>query len=134
MAVWKTGTTYEYDYIGFIATGMFGLSPKASGGSIEGRLIVEAVDRNTINVAVSPCTARGSKRRKKKKEKKKLDFSDLFCFALQLMNVKAKMFNEDVPSDLMETKPGAESQIHDKEYLEKPLQMKMVDGKVGGND
>ena len=54
VTVWKAGKVYEFDYKGFIATGMFGLSPKTSGGSIEGRLVVEPVDESTVNVAVSP--------------------------------------------------------------------------------
>ena len=53
ISVWKTGYTYEYEYKGFIATGMFGLSPKVAGGSMEGRVYVEAVDENTLNIAVS---------------------------------------------------------------------------------
>jgi hypothetical protein len=53
ISVWKTGYTYEYDYKGFIATGMFGLGPKVAGGSMEGRVYVEAVDESTLNVAVS---------------------------------------------------------------------------------
>jgi hypothetical protein len=77
---------------------MFGLSPKVSGGSIEGRLIVEPVDESTVNV--------------------------------QLTVTKAKMFNEDVLPELIEADPGTESRIVDKEHVEKPFQVKIVNGKV----
>ncbi len=53
ITVWKVGRIYEYDYSGFISTGMMGISPMISGGSISGRLVVEPVDHNVINVAVS---------------------------------------------------------------------------------
>ena len=77
---------------------MFGLSPKVSGGSIEGRLIVEPVDESTVNV--------------------------------QLTVTKAKMFNEDVLPELIEADPGTESRIVDKEHVEKPFQVKIINGKV----
>lgn len=51
--VWKVGRVYEYDYSGFLSTGMMGISPIISGGSISGRLTVEPVDHSTINIAVS---------------------------------------------------------------------------------
>jgi len=53
ITVWKVGRAYEYDYSGFISTGMMGISPIISGGSISGRLVVEPVEHNVINVAVS---------------------------------------------------------------------------------
>ena len=53
ISVWKAGRIYEYDYSGFISTGMMGIGPKISGGSITGRLTIEPVDEHTINIAVS---------------------------------------------------------------------------------
>nr|QJE49262.1 vitellogenin [Diaphanosoma celebensis] len=96
--IWKSGYNYEYNYKGFIATGMFGLSPKVAGGSIEGRLVVEPVDESTINVALK-------------------------------IN-KAKMFNEDVLPELIEADPGTESRLVDSEHVERPFQVKIVNGKV----
>jgi len=96
--VWRGGRSYEYEYKGFIATGMFGLSPKTSGGSIEGRLVVEPVDESTINVA--------------------------------LLSIRAKMFNEDVIPELIESNPGSEARVVDREHLEKPIQVKIINGKI----
>jgi len=47
-----TGYTYEYDYAGWIATGIMGISNKVSGGAIKGRLVIEPVDDSTLNVAL----------------------------------------------------------------------------------
>ena len=47
-----TGYSYEYDYTGSTATGIMGISTKAAGGIIKGRLVIEPVDENTINLAV----------------------------------------------------------------------------------
>ena len=52
VAVWMTGYTYEYDYTGSTATGIMGISTKATGGIIKGRLVIEPVDESTINIAV----------------------------------------------------------------------------------
>lgn len=51
--VWKSGHIYEYDYSGFLSTGMMGVGPKISGGSLSGRLVIQPVDEHTINIAVS---------------------------------------------------------------------------------
>ena len=53
ISVWRVGHVYEFDYQGFVGTGMQALSRKLAGGSISGRLIVEVVDETTLNVAVS---------------------------------------------------------------------------------
>ena len=50
--MWSTGKTYEYQYSGLISTGMMGFSPKMSGGSISGRLMVQVIDEDTIDIAV----------------------------------------------------------------------------------
>lgn len=47
------GYTYEYEYSGWMSTGIFGISSTASGGSIKGRVIIEPVDESITNVAVS---------------------------------------------------------------------------------
>ena len=47
-----TGYTYEYDYAGWMATGIMGISNKVSGGAIKGRLVIEPVDENTVNIAL----------------------------------------------------------------------------------
>lgn len=54
VAVWSIGQTYEYRYSGVISTGMMDVSPQLSGGSISGRLLVQVVAENTINIAVIP--------------------------------------------------------------------------------
>ena len=41
------------------------------------------------------------------------------------------MFNEDVLPELIEAHPGVESRIVDQEHLEKPIQIKIINGKVG---
>ena len=46
ISVWRVCHVYEFDYQGFVSTGMF-------HGSISGRLIVEVVDKTTLKVAVS---------------------------------------------------------------------------------
>ena len=46
------GYTYEYDYAGFISSGIMGVSPKLSGGSIKGRLTIEPVDESLVTIAV----------------------------------------------------------------------------------
>jgi len=50
--VWNIGQLYEYRYSGKISTGVNGISPKLAGGSISGRLLVQVIDDNTINLAV----------------------------------------------------------------------------------
>ena len=40
------------------------------------------------------------------------------------------MFNEDVLPELIEAHPGVESRIVDQEHLEKPIQVKIINGKV----
>merc|ERR1740128_1387138 len=97
--IWMTGYTYEYDYTGSTATGIMGISTKAAGGIIKGRLVIEPVDENTINIA--------------------------------LVKTSSKLFNEDV-MDLWEKDvvPGREVSVGDKMYLEKPMQIKIVAGKV----
>ena len=47
------GYSYEYDYTGSTATGIMGISTKAAGGILKGRLIIEPVDENIINMAVN---------------------------------------------------------------------------------
>ncbi|EFX76382.1 hypothetical protein DAPPUDRAFT_213992 [Daphnia pulex] len=96
--VWKVGRVYEYDYSGFISTGMMGISPMISGGSISGRLVVEPVDHNVINVALSGLTG--------------------------------KMFNEAVLEEFVKANPGSDVPLMDKQHLEKPIQMKIVNGKI----
>merc|ERR1740128_917044 len=97
--IWMTGYSYDYDYTGSTATGIMGISTKAAGGIIKGRLVIEPVDENTINLA--------------------------------LVKTSSKLFNEDV-MDLWEKDvvPGREVSVGDKMYLEKPMQIKIVSGKV----
>ena len=49
---------------------------------------------------------------------------------LQLLNTKAKQFNEDVMEKYLEADPGQEVRIIDQEHLEKPFQVKLTSGKV----
>jgi len=53
LPVWMAGYSYEYDYTGSTATGIMGISTKAAGGILKGRLIIEPVDENIINMAVN---------------------------------------------------------------------------------
>jgi len=96
--VWKVGRVYEYDYSGFISTGMMGISPIISGGSISGRLVVEPLDHNIINIALS--------------------------------SLNGKMFNEAVLEEFVKANPGSDVPVMDQEHLEKPIQMKIVNGKI----
>ena len=40
------------------------------------------------------------------------------------------MFNEDVLEEFVKAEPGQETTIVDREHLEKPIQMKITNGKV----
>ena len=49
---------------------------------------------------------------------------------MRLADIKTKMFNEEVMQEMVVADPGEEVAVLDVEHLEKPIQMKMVDGKV----
>ena len=51
---------------------------------------------------------------------------------MQLLSIRAKMFNEDVIPELIESNPGSEARVVDREHLEKPIQVKIINGKVNG--
>lgn len=49
---------------------------------------------------------------------------------IQLVDARAKQFNEDVMGEVFNLDPGRETQLMDKEYLEKPFQLKFSAAKV----
>lgn len=52
---------------------------------------------------------------------------------LQLKSVSGKMFNENVLEEFVKANPGKQVRIMDQEHLEKPIQLKITNGKVSFN-
>ena len=96
-----------------------GISPIISGGSISGRLVVEPLDHNIINIAVSY------------NYKSTTNYhSYISNCSKQLSSLNGKMFNEAVLEEFVKANPGSDVPVMDQEHLEKPIQMKIVNGKV----
>lgn len=48
----------------------------------------------------------------------------------QLSRLNGKMFNEAVLEEFVKANPGSDVPLMDQQHLEKPIQMKIVNGKV----
>lgn len=97
-AVWKMGNVYEFDYDGLISTSMPGIGPQQAGASIKGRLLIESLASDLIE--------------------------------MRLVDTTAKTFHDIHGMEQTSDEGAHSSNLADRHHLEKPVHVRMVNGKV----